>query len=188
MSTNPDAIRAGAGYPGGILVGPVGTAMPATPTATPDAAFLDVGELEESGIIFPSPDLNINNVINRQGQTVRSFKSGLNRTFTFTALETNQTVLGLYIPDTTFVTATGVTTITPGDGTQPDVRAWIIDFLDGDIHTRRLIPRGEVTGFSDVSYVDSDAVKYQFTVTCYADSTGKPWTDLTDDPNVAESS
>lgn len=48
MGLNTDEITVGAN--GKLMVGPPGTAVPASPTAVPNAAFVDVGGLSEDGL------------------------------------------------------------------------------------------------------------------------------------------
>lgn len=184
MSTNTDGIRTGAGMLGGAWTAPSGTTAPATPTASYGSGWEELGVLGEEGIVEAS-DITTTNILARNGAIVRVVKSAETVTFQFTVIETNGVISDRFYPGSTRTTSTGVTTRTRVARTGADRRAWAFDFLDGDVHTRTLIPDGEISDFGDVTYIDSDSIKYQVTLTAYVASDGSYAIDLTDDANLA---
>lgn len=183
MATNNGAVRVGAGMPGGIMTSPLGTTAPTTPTASYVSAWVDAGLIDESGIT-ESADVSTNDVRARDGSLVRRVKSSETVTIHFIAIERNGVTSDLFYPGSTRTTTGGVTTISKRTRiTQP--RAFAIDQLDNGLHTRTIIPKGEIGEFGDVVYQDSDVTKYEMTMVCYPDSSGQWALEYTDDANVA---
>lgn len=185
MSTNNGAVRTGAGYLGGIMTAPLGTTAPTTPTASYASGWLDLGIIDESGIT-ESSDLSTNDVVGRDGSLVRRVKQTESNTIHFIAIERNGVTSDLFYPGSTRVTATGITTISKKTRiTVP--QAFAFDELDNGIHTRSIIPKGEIDVFGDVVYQDSDVTKYDMTMVCYPNASGIWMITITDDPNVTSS-
>lgn len=82
-----------------------------------------------------------------------------------------------------------ITTYSQSVGTtsSQNIRQWAIDLVDGNVHHRFYIPRGEVTSGGDVVYKADDLTVYQFTLTPYL-TNGVFYTDLHDNPALASGS
>lgn len=146
-----------------VYVGEKGSVAPVG-LAAPGAAFLEIGWLGEDGIGFDQ-DKTVNTFPAHQGGTiVRRKASGVDRSFTFQALEESAVVLGLYYPGLAATTAGGVTTFKVPGGARTDERSWIVDTHDGDIHKRAYIPVGEVGETGTISHTNSGLTIYEFTV------------------------
>lgn len=185
MTKSVDNARVYGDINSGVFVADKGTTAPTTPTATPASGWAELGWLADDGI---TEMRNVDSSAKRAwqgGAIVRTVKSGDSRKFKFIALETNVTTLGLIRPGSTPVTTTGVTKTSVKTFLGQDSRAWIIDTIDGDVHTRKIVPNGEVVDVADIKFNSQDITAYEITVECYPDSTGTLYDELTDDPNQA---
>lgn len=162
-----------------VWVAPLGSTMPTTPTAAPAAPFAEAGWISEDGVPVAREADNTSFPAWQGGKIVRRKFTSREDTFKFTALEENAVVLGLYEPGATITTTTGVTKIVPADGLSSDPRAFIVDFVDGDVHKRYNVIRGEVTSFGEVPHQNGEMTAYEFTVTMFE------YEILTDNPAVA---
>lgn len=151
---------------GGVWVAPKGTTGP-TDLAAPGVGFVEAGWLSEDGV-----DLDRNESINdffgwQGGAIVRSKRTSVKDSFHFVCLEETATTLGLYYAGVSPTTGTGVDHFAITDQTKSDERAWVVDFFDGDIQKRLVVPSGEVTARATVPHKNSDLTMYDFTVTIY---------------------
>lgn len=184
MAKNIDNIRVYGDISSGVFVANKGTTSPTSPTVAPGTGWTELGWLSDAGLT-ETRDVSADQKRAWQGGAlVRTVRSGDARKFKFVAWETNTTVVGLTRPGSTATTATGVTTTNVKGFTGSDVRAWIIDQVDGGIHTRKIIPQGEVTDLGDI-VSGGDVVAYELTVECYPSSDGTLYIEMTDDPAVA---
>lgn len=78
-----------------------------------------------------------------------------------------------------------VTTTIVQPNTQQNMRAWVIDLLDGIYIRRTVINRGEAVDSGNRSYTSTDAVLAAFTLTAYADNNGTTWTEYSNNPALA---
>jgi hypothetical protein len=162
-----------------ISVAPEGTALPTTLGAL-NAAFDEVGWISEDGTEI-TREASTNEFSAWQGGTIVRVKpTGVKNTMKFQCLEETAITLGLYYPGSTGATATGVSTISVGGGANTDVRSWVADFHDGDVHKRYVIERGEVTGQGSIAHKSTEMTIYEFTLTIYGD-----FTIITDNPAVS---
>lgn len=180
----PDVNNVRAGLTGGIRVAAVGTTAPTTAVATYAAGWAELGYISDDGIT-ESLDTDVSEIKAWQdGATVRKITSKADLTFKFTVLETNKDVWSLWYPGSTIATATGTTTVTVKAPT-PDPRAFAFDVTDGSKHTRIIVPKGEISERGDLVYKNSEAVGYEFTMTCYRASDGTVAIKISDDAAVA---
>lgn len=179
----PNSANVKVGITGGVRTAPVGTTAPTTPTAAYAAGWLELGYISEDGVTenFTTDTTDIKAWQN--GVTVRTVISESDVTFQFTVIETTLTAWELFYPGSTFETATGVTTKTVKAPT-PNPRAFAIDVVDGSVHYRKIIPRGEVTERGEIVYVNDEPIGYNMTIKCYPDSAGTLYIELSDDPAV----
>jgi hypothetical protein len=180
----PDVDNVRVGITGGVRVAAVGTTAPTDPSAAYDVGWAELGYLGEDGI-EEAPNEDRKEIKAWQGGAiVRRVISSSEVTFKFTVIETNKDVWELYYPGSTLATATGVTTLTVKTPS-PDPRAFAFDVIDGDIHTRILVPKGEISDKGNLVYKNDEPVGYEFTLTCYPASDGTVMLKLTDDTAVA---
>lgn len=185
MAKNADNIRVYGDINSAVYVADKGAVMPTSPTATPGAAFTELGWLSDAGMVEARNVKADQKRAWQGGALVRTVRSGDSRSFKFVCWETNAQVLALTRPGSTPVTATGVTTTPVLAHSGSDIKAWIIDQIDGDIHNRKLIKTGEVVDTGDIKGDNGDIVAYEMTVECYPDANGVLYTELSDDPAVA---
>jgi len=166
-----DVTKVNVGANGVAYVGAIGSTAPTTATAAPAAAFKNLGFCNEDGLV-ESSNISKKEIKAWDGTVVRTVIDGTEKTFKLTFLETNGNVLGLYKgANTTIAYSSPTTTITnkvPGQ----DLRAFIVDVIDGAVTRRFYIPSGEVTDRDDVTYATSGAAQYGVTITAYPDATG----------------
>jgi hypothetical protein len=169
MATTAANVRVGVS--GAVSFAPTGTALPVTPTATLNAAFEEVGYINEDGLTT-STSTDTNDIKAWQnGDIVRRVQTSHDFTIQFAMLETNELVLELYYGNFTHgaLGAPGVATVRGEQGTRG---AWVFDVEDGDDLIRIVVPDGQVTEREDVQYVNGDAVQYGVTLTTYPDASG----------------
>ena len=185
MSKNVDNVRVYGDIDSAVYVGDKGTTFPIDPTTPPASGFDELGWLGEDGIT-ESRDVDSDAKKAWQGGvTVRTVRSSDSRRFSFVCLETNAITSGLVRPGSVRSTTGGVTHTPVKAFTGSDIRAWIIDTIDGDIHTRKNIARGEVVDIADVVMNGTDITAYELTVECYPDTAGVLYDEYTDDPAMA---
>lgn len=166
----PDRATAGA-----IMVAPLGTALPTAVVTAPNAAFKDLGYIDESGFtISQSTDwVKINDW---GGDQIRTFLTKFTGSVKFTCLEHNTEVLKLI-----YGASNLTTTSTSGSPTLQAVKMnavenpaveMIVNILDGVRSMRVVIPNVQITERGDVSFSKTDPVKWELTGECYPDATG----------------
>lgn len=153
-----------------VYVAAKGATFP-TALAAPAVAFSEIGWLGEDGINLDQ-SLTVNKFNAHQGGAqIRQKKSGVERSFTFQALEETAITLGLYYPGITGVTSgtapNQVTTFSVPAGSRSDERAWIVDSFDGTVQKRHNIPVGEVGETGTISHTNSGLAIYEFTVNIF---------------------
>jgi len=168
MAKDRDNVRIYGDDASGVWVADKGTTGP-TSLAAPGVGFEEVGWLGEDGV-----DLDRSEDVSefkawQGGSTLRKKVTSQEDTFKFVALEETALTMGLYYKGVTATTATGVDTYAITDQAASDERAWVIDFVDGAITKRYVVPSGEVTGRATVPHKNSDLTMYEFTVTIYGD-------------------
>lgn len=165
MALEPDNVRVA--LTGAVYEAPKGTTAPTDSTSAYGAGWGDLGWLSDDGIEEDYND-DVKDIKAWQGgQTVRKVISGSEATYKFTCIETSARVLELYHKGS--VVAAGVIEVmTPS----PDERAFAFDVVDGDVHERIIIPRGEVTERGAIQYKTDEAKAYELTITAYPDEDG----------------
>lgn len=155
---------------GGIKVGPLGSTVPTDATSTLDAALRGAGYVGEDGVT-QTIDTETTDIKAWGGDTVRTIQTSHSVTYTFRFLQTNDVVLKeVYGEQNVTSTSTGIAVLI--NSAELPRRAWVFDMRDGADRIRIVIPEGQITSRSDVTYVHSDAVSYEVTVTAYPDGQG----------------
>lgn len=179
-----EAANVRVGITGGVRSAPVGTTPPVDPSTPYATGWEEYGFISEDGVTesFTSESTDIRAWQN--GALVRTVNSKTDATFKFVVIETNKRVLADYRPGSTATSAAGVTTTTV-KAIQPNPRAFAFDILDGDVHIRKVVPRGEITERGDIVYQSGEPIGYEMTVKVYPSSDGTLYIEYTDDPAAA---
>jgi hypothetical protein len=159
MTLEADNVRVGVS--GAVSVAPLGTTCPTTATGALDAAFVDVGYIDDKGVT-ETPKTDVNEIKAwQEGAVVRKVQTSHDLSYKFAMLETSEATLVLYYGDDEEIT-----------GEQLPHNAFVIDVLDGDVTTRLVIADGQVTDRGDVVYNGSEATSREITITAYPDDNG----------------
>lgn len=172
---------AGAGH---VWAAPEGEAIPTDLTAPPPG-FVDMGYVTTDGVGFTfsreSEDLDA-----WQGDKVRVLSSREPMTLTFALMQTNADSLLLALGGGAFSEPSpGVFEYLPVAG-ENLVRTLIVDFADGTLNYRYVIPRAQVEGDVTWTLVRTDAVTYPITFGVLANE--PKYRILSDDPAMGEGS
>lgn len=179
MSTSTANIRVGGTLTGGISWAALGTTAPVTPTASLAAGYKDLGGLTDDGVV-KTPTTSTSDIRLRDGSLGRRIISQSETTFQFTCVETNENTFSVFFPGSTYTP--GSVAVKTVNSPVSNPLSWVIDELDNGIHTRTVIPRGEVTDFGAVTIAISGAKAYQMTLAAYPSSAGLVYLEYTDDP------
>jgi len=171
---------------GDVLVAPVGATEPTDTSAAWHSAWETLGLLSEDGLT-ESVENDTTDHYAWGGILVRTTKNKHKRTFTVTALEDNVVVFGLVEPGSEAETSLGITTRTIKVHAK-DERAFGFETTDGDITSRIVIPRGEVTGIGEKVRSESGMAMRELTITVYPDADGVLYYEITDDPQAITAS
>jgi hypothetical protein len=149
---------------GEVYVAPTGTALPTTAIATPNVAFKGLGAISEDGIAETRDRTTDDIRIWQDSAIARTVVTESSLRFTFTMVETKKETVELFY-GSAVTDVTGLITINPAN--TGGRKAFIIDVIDGAIIERTVIAEGEVTEVGDKTYVGTDAVGYEVTITAY---------------------
>jgi hypothetical protein len=170
MAKDRDNVRIYGDDASGVWVAPKGTTGPTTLAAL-TSPHEEAGWLGEDGVDLDRSEDVAEFKGWQGGATLRKKVTSVEDTFKFVALEETAVTLGLYYKGAAPTTATGVDTYSITNQAVSDERAWVVDFYDGAVQKRLVVPSGEVTGRATVSHKNSDLTMYEFTVTIYGDYT-----------------
>lgn len=169
---------------GDVLVADVGVTPPTNTTAdwaTVDPDWVPLGLLSEDGLT-EARDGDSNDVWAWGNILVRSVRSKEKRTFTVSVLENSHVVWSLLNPGSIATTVNGMTTRTVKKS-EPDPKAFGFEKRDGDITTRIVVPRGEITEVGEAVSSEEGIESREITITVYPDpDTDELYTEITDDP------
>ena len=154
------------GVTGGVFFAPTGTALPTSPSASKNAAFLEVGYLTEDGITQSIGDTTTEIKAWQNADVVRRIQTDHSAQFKLVLMETNANTLAAYSGDNY---SAGVEQVK--GGVMPR-KAWILDVVDGSNLIRIVIPDGQITERGDIQYVNGDAITRPITIECYPDASG----------------
>jgi hypothetical protein len=178
MADTNDGVRVG--YAGKAYIGAVGATVPTDLTSAWDAdEWFDLGKVSEDGLTEATDQARSEFKAWGYDAPVRTQLTSKTTTFQLTFIQTsNPHVVSLYhsvsLDDmtTTGTGDAGYTSFSTGQNTQPDVRALGLDIVDGDFHTRIIVPRCEVTERGNKVYKGDTLVSYQMTFTALTASDG----------------
>lgn len=147
---------------GGVFMADAGAALPTDATSSLSGDYTELGYVSEDGVTESHNETNTQIRAWQGGDVVRVVKTEHNLTYSFTAIETNDAVQEAYYGNYD----AGVVEVNGAPGKRG---RWVIQVIDGDKDVRIVIPDGEVTERGDIQYVNSAAVGYPITITCYPD-------------------
>ena len=172
----PDATKVSVGKPkvgGAIHWAPIGSTLPASATASLDAAFVELGYVSEDGLTNNnSPESDT--VKAWGGDTVLNLQTDRPDTFALTLLESlNTDVLKtIYGSANVTVDGSGNITVKATAGEMPS-GAWVFDMiLKGGRAKRIVVPNGTISELGEIVYKDDEAVGYNVTITDVPDTNG----------------
>lgn len=173
-----DVIVAGTGA---VHVAPDGTTLPADLVTPLPAAWTDVGYVSEDGCQFTF-DRTQEEVNAWQSSTpVRVLVTAEPITIAFELLQFDRTTVVLAFRGGSFAGTAAPYTYTPPDAGASDVRALVIDAVDGAYHFRFGFPRVSLSESVDFALVRSDAVRLPLTFSVLAAAT--KWSIISDHPS-----
>lgn len=166
---------------GELSVAPVGSTLPSTVSGALDTAFTGLGYNSEDGITI-SRDVSIEDITAWQSVTpVRRVASETTFSLAGTFLQSDPVVVALALGLGAFTGSTDF--VANADVVQGVTeRAVVLDFKDGTIDYRLVIPRAEITSDGEVNLTRTDAAGYALTFTALAPTSGTTmYTLITDD-------
>jgi hypothetical protein len=183
MALDTDNVRVG--LTGRLYVAPIGTTAPTDTTTAWAAGWLDMGYLSEDGVEMTysteTDDINAWQSLS----PVRRILTSVDMTLQFTAIEMKRDTVLLYFPSASISTSGSVHTLAIPSAPDPDERAIGLEWTDGPITNRLVIPRGEVTDRGSITTSRGGAVGLQMTVSAYATSAPEIASWMSDDPSWA---
>lgn len=162
---------------GGVLIGPIGSTLPTTPSAAPDAAFLGAGYIGEDGVT-EGGERSTEKIKAWGGDVVKIVQTEHSTTYSFTFIETlNANVLKSIYGDANVTTtpatvSTGTIHKVLVTGATLPHKAFIFEIKDGDARIRIVVPDGQITEVGEITYSDAEVIGYEVTVECFADANG----------------
>lgn len=161
---------------GGILRGPLGTALPTDETTVPNAALKKAGYVGEDGVTMKT-DRSSEKIKAWGGDTVRVIQSDFECSFEFTFLETNEVSLKASYGDanvqyTAGTTSAGAKYVVTVNAAPLGSNVWVIEIKDGDARGRIVIPNGTISAVDDVKFSHSEATGRQITLDALPDDAG----------------
>ena len=158
---------------GAVFVAPAGTTLPTDATTALATAFKELGYVSEDGVTNSnSPESDT--IKAWGGDTVLTLLTSKDDIYSFTLLEVlNLEVLKLIYGDSNVsgTLATGISITANSKDLEEHVV--VIDMILRNNAVKRIvIPLAKVSEVGDITYSDSDAVGYETTLFCAADSSG----------------
>ena len=174
----PSASNVSVGKPkvaGAIYYAAAGTTLPTDATTALAGAFTELGYVSEDGVTN-SMAIDSDNLYAWGGDLVCPIKTGFTDTFTFTLIESLNVDVLKAIFGSTNVTGTLSNGISVNiNDKYLTAQVWVVELVLKGSHVKRIvIPSGTITEFGDVVYKDDEAIGYEITITCSADSSGNP--------------
>jgi hypothetical protein len=151
---------------GDFSYAPVGTALPTSPSAALNVAFLSVGYLSEDGVVLAQAESSTKIKAFQNADVVRVVQTEHEVTADFTMLETNANTLAIFFKGNY---VSGVGQIKAGIAPH---KAWVLHEIDGANLIRTVIPDGQVIDIGDLTLKNGEPVGYKISIECYPDASG----------------
>lgn len=158
---------------GGIKVAPLGTATPTDPTSVLNAAFKELGYVNEDGLKL-SHDASDDKIKVWGGVTIRTIRSDYSATITGTLLSTlDVNVLKNVFGDSQVAEKSGFISI-KHDATVPPEKVYVIETKDASSGGRKryVVPKGQVSVSGDVNLSHKEITGFEITIEALADKDG----------------
>lgn len=161
---------------GAVYRAPLGTTIPTDPTTTLDGAFVCLGFCSDDGVTN-SGEMESENIKAWGGQNVLTTSSSTDDTFKLKLIEAlNKDVLkfiyGSANVSGTLTSGTGITVSVNGYSQEDSII--VIDMIMRNNAVKRIvIPDATISEVGEIAYKDNEAVGYEITLSCAADSNGK---------------
>jgi len=176
-----DVVVAGTGA---VSVAPDGTALPADLVTPLPAEWLDVGYTSEDGVTFTfsreQEEVNAWQV----STPVRVLVTNEPITIATELLQFDKTTILLAFRGGDFAGIASPWTYTPPDAGATDVRALVVDAVDGDYAFRFCFPRVQLSEDVETTLVRSDAMRLPLTFNVLA--ADEKWQIISDHPGFGE--
>lgn len=168
---------------GTVRVAPVGTTAPTTPTATPAAAWIDLGYITEDGATFRDSKDIADIEAWQSFYPVAKIITGKEATVSFALMQWNERTVPLAFGGGSVTNpSAGVWRFAPQSPGTIDYRALMIDWADGIKSYRLIIPRGLVIEAVDTNLVRTDSAVLPITFSAVpVSSSDDPFVLLTND-------
>lgn len=171
-----DATNVTAGKPvltGAVYRAPLGTTLPTTVSEDLSSAFKELGYISDAGVVNSnSPSTTA--IKAWGGDTIYDIQNEKPDTWKMAFAEaTNEEVLKLVygVDNITGDISTGLTI--KANSKEQGAQALVIDMVLTNSGKKRVVlPNCRVTSVSDITYSDSDVVKYETTLSAYPDEYG----------------
>ena len=166
-ATNVTAAKPAAG--GAVYRAPIGTTLPTNSTTALSNAFVALGYCSQDGL-SNSTSITTDNLKAWGGDTVLTFQSEKDDTFSFTLLEAlNADVLKTIYGEANVSGSLAAGISVSSKAEEPTEYVWVFDMITRGNSTKRIvIPDAKITDLGEISYSDTDAVGYQITLTAMA--------------------
>ena len=194
---NTKDVRVGApeqNVTGAIKRAPVGTTLPTLSSisssgVTLDAAFKGNFYVSEDGLTL-APSKSVTDIKDWSGSVVRKVLESFDGTLAWTMISTNENSLGVAFGadhvDTQAAGADhGAQTKVALGAHLPDPESFVFLMKDGDARIVIIVPNGQVTEVSEVTFASNAAVGWAVTLSTYPDENGESIYILTDDGVVS---
>jgi len=184
VANNADNVRAALN--GSIYMAPKGSTAPVDLDTAWDAAWQDLGFMSDDGVNMQySTDVQDINAW-QSLSPVRRILTSVDMTLGFTAIELKARTVTAYFPGATITNVSGaIQRLDIPSAPGPQEFAFGLEWIDGTIKNRMVIPRGEITDRGAISLGRSAAVGLEMTVSAYASSAPEIATWLSNDPSWA---
>lgn len=158
---------------GGIKVAPLGTVTPTDPTSVLNAAFKELGYVNEDGLKL-SHDASDDKIKVWGGVTIRTIRSDYSATITGTLLSTlDVDVLKTVFGDNQVQQKSGFIAIKHTSDIAPE-KVYIIETKDASTGGRKryVVPKGQITVSGDVNLSHKEITGFEITIEALADKDG----------------
>lgn len=151
------------GITGKVYVGATTVAAPTTSTSALNVGFTELGYVSADGVTF-TVDKSTNDIRAWQNaDLVRSVVTEGSVMYSFTLLETSQSVIEAYFGSTM---TTGKIALNPTN--TGGKKSFVVDVVDGAKSIRHYIPSGEIMSVEAQQIQNGEALAYGITITAYA--------------------
>lgn len=159
---------------GAVYMSTVGATAPTDATAAWSTAWKELGYVNEDGVT-ENPTMDSEEIKAWQsGAVIRKVITGSGLDFAWVGIETNLQTWELFYPGSTVTQEVGPPAETKMLLKLPVAvpKAFGFDMVDGNIRTRIVVARAQISERGEVQYVNGAPVGYPFTVSAEPDASG----------------